>query len=599
MGKKTRKTEYFDTFDGKTWQVEGPFSEEEVITYIKDNWLGSHDAVLKDFSERKLLKTLALRYAHGDTYLKSRTQQARNEYLRLLNMDLFPTEQRRRLFDVVTERIKDALPALATRAAVEEVILSNPELSDAETASLIYKLVVEQKTLHCTVPNTRFVKNIREQMENNGGVLPEFELDMTTRFQLSVTDQLAKAERNHDDPTKLVLTVKMKRKSANLIFKLPDKKRFTVGKVSLPDIMRTSSNESGVMFKFSVRHAAPEPYIPQCSLGADLGVIFPVVSALVGNGWYSQAFYPDGELLDLVDKLNDLAFQKAVVDLKAEQDSMPGRIMHKGQKQTYEQLAKKYACESERLTEKITDIKGEIARRVAHMLCETAMSHKAQIVFEKLNWSDPSHAFFYSMMQEKTENLALASGIPVIFVSAKDTSAKCAHDGAELKQRRAEKPPAVKLGTKQRNGWRSVDRKSGLRDAVIKHEIVEKSSKCKSKTNEFSVPFPEVESRHEEKASTVLRGAFCPIENVRRDHDCVGARNLGLSGEVERGTGSSCFSLRSYSFRRVHRRDRNIGFGWAVVLSATAAVSASAPVISLADVSNEVVGLVDSGSPPS
>ena len=102
----------------------------------------------------------------------------------------------------------------------------------------------------------------------------------------------------------------------------------------------------------------------------------------------------------------------------------------------------------------------------------------------------------------------LASGIPVIFVSAKDTSAKCAHDGAELKQRRAEKPPAVKLGAKQRNGWRSVDRKSGLRDAVIKHEIVEKSSKCKSKTNEFSVPFPEVESRHEEKASTVLRGAF-------------------------------------------------------------------------------------------
>jgi hypothetical protein len=300
-----------------------------------------------------------------------------------------------------------------------------------------------------------------------------------------------------------------------------------------------------------------------------------------------------------VDKLNDLAFQKSIVNLKIEQDSMPGRVIHDGQKQTYEQLVDKYTCESERLAEKMSDIKGEIARRVAHMLCETAMSHKAQIVFEKLKWSDPSHAFFYSMMQEKTLNLALATGIPVLFVSAKNTSAKCCHEGAELKQGRSEKPPAVRSGAKQRNGWRSVDRKSGLRDAPIRRELAAKTQNKNSGENEFSIRFSEVKTRHAEKSSTVSRGAYCPVERIMRDHDCIGARNLGISGEVERGTASSYFSLRGCEYRRVRRRDSKIGFGWAVVLSATAAVTASAPVTGEASVSNEAVGLVDSGSPPS
>jgi hypothetical protein len=246
----------------------------------------------------------------------------------------------------------------------------------------------------------------------------------------------------------------------------------------------------------------------------------------------------------------------------------------------------------------MTDIKGEIARRVAHFLCETAMSHKAQIVFEKLNWSEPSHAFFYSLMQEKTLNLALACGIPVIFVDAGGTSAKCSHDGMKLKQGRKEKPPAVKSGGKRRNSWRNIDSKSGLRDRSIRHEFVDKNANKDNGANEFCLSFSCVEAEHAKDSKFVKRGAFCCEEGIVRDHDCVGARNIGLSGEIAREVVSNKFCLSKFEFRRVRRCSSEFHFGWAVLLSATAAVSVSAPVTGSASVSNDVVGLVVDGSPP-
>ena len=598
MGKK-KKTEFFDDFCGYTWDVEGPYTAEEIISYVKTHWLDPHDAVLKDFNDRHLLKHLAKRYAHGETFLTARTQAARSEYLNIFNQDLLPKEQRRRIVDAISSRIKDILPNLATRVAVEEVIQSNPKLDDSEIASLMYDLVVEKKTYSCNIPNTSFVKNIRAQMDKNGGVLPEFEIDPTTKFVLSVTDQLAEVKRTGENRNFLELSLKMKRKVAKLIFKLPNKERYLKGKPCLPDIVRTAKNKQGVAFDFSIKHTAPIPYEPLCSLGADVGVVYPVVSALVGDGWYSQAMYPPGHILDLVSKLKDLAFQKSVLEMKIEQDSMPNRIMHDKQRRTYKELVEIYTRECQCIIGKMTDIKKEIARWAAHSLCETAYAHKAQIVFEQLNWSNPSHAFFYSMMQERTRNLAFASGIPVITVSAKDTSAKCSHDGSLLVQNVKEQPPAVKSGTKQRNDWRSVDRKSGLRDPESRRRIVKEKKSGNEEVNEFSLPFSNILSEHAAKSGTVSRGAKCAVENVVRDHDCIGALNIGVSGEVERGSLSSRHCLENLVFRRVHRRSSNFHFCWAVSLSATAAVSASAPAAGSASVSNDAVGILDGGSPAS
>ena len=128
------------------------------------------------------------------------------------------------------------------------MIQSNPKLDDSEIASLMYDLVVEKKTYSCNIPNTSFVKNIRAQMDKNGGVLPEFEIDPTTKFVLSVTDQLAEVKRTGENRNFLELSLKMKRKVAKLIFKLPNKERYLKGKPCLPDIVRTAKNKQGVAF---------------------------------------------------------------------------------------------------------------------------------------------------------------------------------------------------------------------------------------------------------------------------------------------------------------------------------------------------------------
>ena len=569
-----------------------PFSEEEVISYIKDNWLTPHDAVLADINSKNVLRKLATRYAYGEKWLASRTAQARKEYQNLFDTNLLPKDQTRRVIDVISSRIKDVLPVLATRIAVEETIISHPDLDDKEIAQVMYDLIVEKEKYFCQVPNAIFVKNIRSQMNNNGGTLPDYVLDTTTKFVLSVSDQLADVKRISDN--RIELSIHMKRKKAKLIFKLPDKTRYQTGKVALPDIMRTAKNKSGILFDFSIAHNAPQPYEPQCSLGADVGVIYPVVSALVGDGWHSQSFYPNGQVLDLIDKINDLSFQKAVLELKIEQNSKPNRSPGPKQVKTFEELVREDELECERLAGKISDLKREVSRWVAHFLCETAISHSAQIVIEELNWSIPSHSFYHGSLHNAVKNLALVSGIPVIEVRARGTSSQCCHDGSTLVQGVKSRPPAVKNGSKRRNGWRKVDRSSGLRDKTTRVSI----SKSKN-ISPFDVSFDDVANVKNNNDGYINRGARCVDEGIVRDHDAVSALNLGVSGEVKRGVLTSHYCLKSSVFKRVRRRAHDFQFGWAVMLSATAAVSASAPVTGSAGVPNDAVGLLMSGSPPS
>lgn len=587
---KQQKTYYFDSYSGYRWSVEGDFSEEEVISYIKTNWLEPHDAIIKDINERNVLRNLALRYAHGEKHLTGRTAEARTEYSKLFNEKLLPKDQRRRVIDVISSRIKDILPTLATRLVVEDTISKSPNDSDSQIASRIYDMVVKEKQVCCPVPNTQFVKNIRAQMEKGGGTLPAFELDATTKFVLSVSDQLADVSRIEDN--KIALDIHMKRKKARLVFALPHKLRYQVGKVSLPDIVRTIKNAAGIAFDFSIRHDAPQPYEPTCSLGADIGEIYPVVATLIGQDWHSQSFYPNGTILDSVDKLNDLAFQKAVLLHKIDQNSRPSRTMRPGQKLSFEELVELDEAECHRISGKMTDLKHEIARWAAHFICETAMSHHAQVALEKLNWSDPKHAFFHSLIQDAIENLAKVSGIPIVYVNAKGTSTRCPHEGEKLVQGVPEGPPAVRASSKQRNSWRHIERNSGLRDSALRNNVAKSAG-----VSPFEVAFEDVENARKDDAD-IKRGAKCPCEDIVRDHDAVGSMNIGVAGEVARGSRSSCYSLSSSSFRRVHRRVSDLRFGWAVSLSATAAVSASAPVTGLASVSNDAVGLVVGGSPP-
>ena len=580
---------YYDSFHGRKWEYlsENKIKEEDVVAYIKKNWLDPSDAILEDLNQRNAIRPYAERYLDGETFLATDTAAARNAFRKIINEKLLPKAQQRRVLDAISIRVKDVLKMLAMRIAIERVASEHPEWEDSVIAAEIYERVAIQKMYHCPCPNSQMVGNARRQMKKNGGKLPKMTVDPETKFSLSRVDkQLSSFQREGKDA---ILSLRMNRKKAVFKFHLPDNPRYQQGDLCKPDIVRTPGG--GIGFDIAVKHPAPPlAYEPQCTLGCDVGVVYPVVCALVGDDWYSQAMYPNQKLLDLVDKLHDLEFQKSIVNMKIEQNSAEGRTPARWQHRSFEEIVKVLEREKDGLAGQITDLKGEIARQCAHFVCETAMAHKAQLSFEELNWSEPSHAFFKSMILERVRNLAIVSGIPLVIVSAANTSKKCHRHGDELIQNVKSGLPSTPAPSKKRNSWRHVDSKSGVRDLRLRTGVAGKLSpevsdeKCDVTqvplTAVHKVSFSDVFARYNalHEGGTAHRGATCRIEGERCDHDAVGALNVGCSGEVRRGSRVSCFDLAHSNFVRVRRKPVGFTFGWAGLLTVTAAVSASAPV---------------------
>lgn len=431
MGRNRKnKLEWFSSFKSsfdEAIEIKAKKEPEQLESYLRDAALSSV-RVLNDASERGIINELAVRYAHGDTILNTNTQESREEYLKVLHHEWLPSYWHRRIFDATTARIKDLLKGFALRIVISELIQENPDMDDGEIASLLYQRKKSKELgTHIGYVKHSYVKNIRKQMAKNGNELPQIKPVFKPKLQLSQMDTFSSVRRIDEETC--VLSFSCGQGKAEMTFAVPSKTDYATGKICKPDILLSSEDDdSRVVFNFSISHNAISAYEPICSLGVDVGAIYPFTCGVIGDDWYSQIVYPNSEIMQLVDKINELQRQKNDLLNDLDEDERKNRTPH------IEAVLERKTIEKDRLSDKISRMKKEVARLSANRVVDIAYQAQAEIVLEELAWSTPSHYFFYKEIHDAIENLAHKRGVKVRNVSAKDTSRIDPVSGARVSQ---------------------------------------------------------------------------------------------------------------------------------------------------------------------
>ena len=290
MGRNRKnKLEWFSSFKrsfDEALEIKSKKEPEDIEEYLKDAALSSV-RVLNDASKRGVIHELAVRYAHGETILNTNTQEARKEYMKVLNYEWLPSYRQRRIFDATTARIRDLLKGFTLRIIVSELIQENPEMTDSEIATLLYQRKKSKELdSHIGYVKHSYVKNIRKQMVKNDNSLPQIKPVFKPKLQLSQMDDFSSIKRI--DAESCELSFSCGQRKAQMTFAIPSKTDYISGRICKPDVLLSSEDDDArVIFSFSISHDATSAYEPICSLGVDVGVIYPFTCGIIGDDWYS------------------------------------------------------------------------------------------------------------------------------------------------------------------------------------------------------------------------------------------------------------------------------------------------------------------------
>ena len=393
------------------------------------DWLKRSHAMLNAASQNGAIEALAYRYADGDTDLTKTNEYARSQIREALGDEYAPEYKTRRFYDIVNQRVKDILKLQAQNVWIARLIQENQELDDTNIAKLFYTEHKDGGKIPATipVPTGPYIKRIRARLNKNNGELPAIKpVFSTPKLQLSRTDKMGSVGFSTDKEYLIFMTY-TPNGVVQVQFKLPKGDEFRSGKPCMPDVL--VDDDGVIKLQFAIKHNAPETYEPNGMLGVDVGVLYPYTAAIVlPDGTHSQTVYPDEKIMNNVDLINNLLYQKGRLAVKIDQNDRPARAAHT------RELAERQKVEKERLAARVSTVKRRVCQDVAHRVVGMALQHRAGIALEKLNWSSPSHGFYHNLIHDDIINLAHRCGVPVQIVSAAGTSSKCPFDGAVLRQ---------------------------------------------------------------------------------------------------------------------------------------------------------------------
>lgn len=428
MSKKNQQY-WFSTLTYELSKAEPIDGELKNLEEHLTDWLKRSHAILNTASQNGTIETLAYRYADGDTDLTKTNEYARTQIREALGDELAPAYKTRRFYDIVNQRIKDILKLQAQNIWTTRLIQENPELDDANIAKLFYTEHKDGGKIPTAipVPTGAYIKRIRARLDKNNGELPAIKPAFSTpKLQLSRADEMGSVCFSTDKEYLIFMTY-TPNGTVKVQFKLPESKEFRSGKPCMPDVF--VDDDGVIKLQFAIKHNAPEAYEPNGMLGVDVGVLYPYTAALVmPDGTHSQTVYPDEKIMNKVDLINNLLYQKERLDVKIDQNDRPVRAAHT------RELAERQKVEKDRLAARVSTVKRRICQDVAHRVVGMALQYHVGIALEKLNWSSPSHGFYHKLIHDDIINLAHRCGVPVKVVSAVGTSSKCPFDGTVLRQ---------------------------------------------------------------------------------------------------------------------------------------------------------------------
>ena len=428
MGKKSKQY-WFNALIYELSKSEPIDGESKNLDEHLTDWLKRSHAMLNAASQNGAIEELAYRYADGDTDLTKTNEYARTQIRKALGNKHAPAYKTRRFYDIVNQRVKDILKLQAQNIWITRLIQENPELDDANIAKLFYTEHKDGGKIPTAipVPTGPYIKRIRTRLDKNNGELPAIKpVFGTPKLQLSRTDHMGSVGFSTDKEYLIFMTY-TPNGAVKVQFKLPKGDEFRSGKPCMPDVF--VDDDGVIKLQFAIKHNAPEAYEPNGMLGVDVGTLYPYTAAIVmPDGTHSQTVYPDEKIMNNVDLINNLLYQKGRLAVKIDQNDRPARAAHT------RKLEERQKVEKEHLAARVSTVKRRVCQDVAHRVVGMALQHRAGIALEKLNWSSPSHGFYHNLIHDDIINLAHRCGVPVKVVSAAGTSLKCPFDGSVLHQ---------------------------------------------------------------------------------------------------------------------------------------------------------------------
>lgn len=207
-----------------------------------------------------------------------------------------------------------------------------------------------------------------------------------------------------------------------LRFTIPEGDRFEGDKISKPVVQITNDR---LVFKFTIEYTVPD-ITPNKIMGVDLGKVEPFVATIINESllWHSAPFFATDRIKDLGRKYDDLMSRAAHLRDKE----------NRCRASNHSDKADTLARHQRGIRDKARRVKNEAMHQIGHEIAETAYSMNAEVFMENLSWlGSRGGRWNFREIQDAITNSCARKGVPVSFVSAKDTSNTCTRCGSSVR----------------------------------------------------------------------------------------------------------------------------------------------------------------------
>ena len=207
-----------------------------------------------------------------------------------------------------------------------------------------------------------------------------------------------------------------------LRFTIPEGDRFKGDKISKP-VVQIVDNK--LVFKFTIEYTVPD-ITPNKIMGVDLGKVEPFVATIINESllWHSAPFFATDRIKDLGRKYDDLMSRAAHLRDKE----------NRCRASNHSDKADTLARHQRGIRDKARRVKNEAMHQIGHEIAETAYSMNAEVFMENLSWlGSRGGRWNFREIQDAITNSCARKGVPVSFVSAKDTSNTCTRCGSSVR----------------------------------------------------------------------------------------------------------------------------------------------------------------------
>lgn len=211
-------------------------------------------------------------------------------------------------------------------------------------------------------------------------------------------------------------------RQVSLRFTVPEGDRFQGDKISKPVVQIVNGR---LVFKFTVEYMVPD-ITPTKVMGVDLGKIEPFVATVIDDSlhWHSAPFFATDRIKDLGHKYDDLMSRASHLRDK-ENRCRASNHLSKADALAQHQLG---------IRDKARRVKSEAMHQIGHEIAEVAFKMNAEVVMENLSWlGSRGGRWNFHEIQDAIANSCARKGVPVSFVSAKDTSNTCTRCGSSVR----------------------------------------------------------------------------------------------------------------------------------------------------------------------